>query len=559
MNNGNSYSGYIGKEDIVYNINDFMSFQPINRKDNPNSFCELFKAQRYSKWFVVKALKQEYRNKIQYQEFLKKEFLIMSNLEHNNIVKVLSYENNKDIGYCIVMEFIDGITLSEFLNKDISYSIKKKILNELLSALSYIHSKQVIHRDLKPDNILITYNGNNLKLIDFGLSDTDDFAVLKQPAGTRRYAANEQLIPNSKIDNRADIYALGFIINDIFKGKKYCNIIKKCEQKEKEDRYNNVEEIIKKINDNNKKKFIYLSICLIIIIALIMVFITINNNKTKLTNTIIGNNKLNNEKQTVKILSNDNTKIDSTINKITTKHSKQNLPIINIDKKIINEIISNMIYVYGGSFNIGATEEQGDDFYSWEKPVHKVTLSPFHISKYEVTQKQWKTIMGNNPSNFVGDNLPVENITFAEIQEFIRRLNQKTGKHFSLPTDAQWEFAARGGTKTKRNKFAGSNSANDVSWNENNSNNTTHKVGTKKPNELGIYDMSGNVWEFCNDFETPYSNSPQMNPKGMSSGSRHVVRGGGFSHPENNQRVSCKFFIDTKKSSKNIGFRLVLQ
>lgn len=560
MNDDDAYSGYISKEDRLVNINDFVSFSLLPRENNPRSFCVLYKAQRYNKWFVVKALKEQYRDNPQYQEFLKKEFFIMSNLEHNNIVKVFSFENNKDVGFCIVMEFIDGVTLNEFLKKDMPYNIKQKILKELLSALSYIHSKQIIHRDIKPSNIIITFNGNNLKLIDFGFSDSDEFAILKQPAGTKIYAAPEQKIEGGKIDNRTDIYPLGFIIHKIFQGKKYLSIIKKCQQENKEDRYNNVEEIIEEINKRNKNKFVYLCICLfVVIVAVMIVFYFNRNNRPISSDTTKGYNGLKSEKQTININSNEIVKEKDNSNNISSQSTTTKAPNYNINKEIAKEIINNMVYVSGGSFNIGATEEQGDDFYSWEKPVHKVTLSSFYISKYEVTQKQWKAIMGDNPSKNVGDNLPVENITFEQIQEFIKRLNQLTGKHFSLPTDAQWEFAARGGNKSKRYKFSGSNNVNDVSWNENNSRKTTHQIGTKGPNELGLYDMSGNVWELCNDFETPYSNSPQTNPKGMSSGSRHVFRGGSFSCPDNSQRVACKFFLYTQNSSRDIGFRLVCQ
>ena len=146
-----------------------------------------------------------------------------------------------------------------------------------------------------------------------------------------------------------------------------------------------------------------------------------------------------------------------------------------------------MVYVPGGTFTMGATAEQGSDAWGWEKPAHSVTLSGYYIGKYEVTQKQWKAIMGNNPSDFKGDNLPVGNVSWDDCQEFIRKLNQLTGKKFSLPTEAQWEYAARGG-KSGGTKYSGSDDIGNVAWYKDNADRKTHPVGEKSPNDLGIYE-----------------------------------------------------------------------
>ena len=192
-----------------------------------------------------------------------------------------------------------------------------------------------------------------------------------------------------------------------------------------------------------------------------------------------------------------------------------------------------MVYVQGGTFMMGATSEQGSDADDDEKPVHKVTLSSYHISKYEITQAQWKAVMGENPSYFKGDNLPVENITWYEAKEFCDKLSEKTGKKYALPTEAQWEFAARGGVKSKGYKYSGSNDLGTVSWYYENSidhygDHSTHAVGTKAPNELGIYDMSGNVWEWCASRYGSYSSDAITDPAGPNSGSIRVIRGGGW-------------------------------
>jgi formylglycine-generating enzyme required for sulfatase activity len=173
-----------------------------------------------------------------------------------------------------------------------------------------------------------------------------------------------------------------------------------------------------------------------------------------------------------------------------------------------------MVFVKGGTFTMGCTAEQGDDCFDNEEPAHKVTLSDFYIGKYEVTQAQWKAVTGNNPSKFNGcDNCPVEGVSWNDIQEFIKKLNAKTGLNYRLPTEAEWEYAARGGAQSRGYKYSGSNSVDEVAWYYGNSGNETHPAGTKKANELGIYDMSGNVYEWCNDWYGAYNSEAQTNPK----------------------------------------------
>ena len=217
-----------------------------------------------------------------------------------------------------------------------------------------------------------------------------------------------------------------------------------------------------------------------------------------------------------------------------------------------------MVYVSGGTFTMGATSEQGSDAYDWEKPAHSVTLSGYYIGKYEVTQELWKAVMGSNPSRFKGGNLPVENVSWNDVQEFLRKLNAMTGKRYRLPTGAEWEFAARGGNSSRGYKYSGSNSIGNVAWFDGNSGSRTHAVGTKSPNELGIYDMSGNVWEWCQDWYGIYSSSSQRNPQGPNSGSYRVFRGGSWSGSARYCRVSYRNNNTPDLRSLNLGFRLAL-
>ena len=217
-----------------------------------------------------------------------------------------------------------------------------------------------------------------------------------------------------------------------------------------------------------------------------------------------------------------------------------------------------MVYVKGGSFAMGATAEQGSDAQSDEKPTHSVTVSDFYIGKYEVTQAQWEAIMGTNPSNWKGDNLPVENVSWNDVQEFITKLNAQTGKKYRLPTEAEWEYAARGGNQSKGYKYSGSNSISNIAWYDANSNKMTHIVGQKSPNELGIYDMSGNVWEWCQDWLGNYNSSFQTNPTGPSSGSYRILRGGSWSYIARTCRVSIRGYSKPADRYNRHGFRLAL-
>lgn len=207
---------------------------------------------------------------------------------------------------------------------------------------------------------------------------------------------------------------------------------------------------------------------------------------------------------------------------------------------------------------MGGTSEQGSDAGNDENPTHSVTLSSYYICKYEVTQALWRAVMGSNPSKFKGDNLPVERVSWDDCQTFINRLNSYTGRNFRLPTEAEWEFAARGGNYSRRYKYSGSNYIGDVAWYGDNSDLRTHPVGTKQPNELGLYDMSGNVLEWCSDWYGTYSSYSQTNPTGPDSGSDRVLRGGSWVIFAWDCRSSCRFYCAPRNRDFTTGLRLVL-
>ena len=238
------------------------------------------------------------------------------------------------------------------------------------------------------------------------------------------------------------------------------------------------------------------------------------------------------------------------------------LPTENVSTDVttftVNGVSFEMVFVEGGAFKMGATSEQGSDASKSEKPAHDVTLSDFCIGKTEVTQALWKAVMGKNPSWMSkGGNRPVVLVSWADCQIFIEKLNALTGKNFRLLTEAEWEYAARGGKNSKGYKYSGSNDQNTVAWYKDNSKLKTHPVASKLPNELGLYDMSGNVYELCQDWYGDYSNSPQVNPKGPDSGFKRVARGG--SHADSSCRLSLRISVlPDNDNISNVGLRLCL-
>ena len=229
----------------------------------------------------------------------------------------------------------------------------------------------------------------------------------------------------------------------------------------------------------------------------------------------------------------------------------------------INGVDFQFANVAGGTFTMGGTADQGSDAYENEFPTHQVTLNTFFIGKTEVTQAQWKAVMGkaNNPSKFVGDNLPVDYVSWEDCKEFITKLNKMSSHTFRLPTEAEWEFAARGGIKSKGYRYSGSNNISEVAWYSSPANplTSTHEVATLKPNEIGLYDMSGNLNEWCNDEWSDYTAEAQVNPKGPSTGSAtRIRRGGCWENYYRVCRVAYRGQSGLKARSNTFGFRLVL-
>ena len=217
----------------------------------------------------------------------------------------------------------------------------------------------------------------------------------------------------------------------------------------------------------------------------------------------------------------------------------------------VKGISFDMVFVEGGTFLMGSN----DGGYS-EKPTHQVTLSDYYLGQTEVTQELWEAVMGNNPSDFKGAKNPVNKVSWNDCQDFTRKLNSLTGANFRLPTEAEWEFAARGGNKSRGYKYSGSDNLGSVAWYEDNSGNKAHPMGGKSPNELGLYDMSGNVWEWCADRFGSYPSSSQINPTGPSSGSNRVRRGGSWFSITMFGSVTNRYSGTPSLSDNDLGLRL---
>ena len=477
------------------------------------------------------------------------EAVAIHNLSHAGIVKVSDiFEENGTAYY--VMDYIDGCSLDDVVKRNGALSEKAALtyIRQVCSALDYVHSRNRLHLDIKPGNIMIDGCGHAI-LIDFGASKQYDEVNGENTSTllgmTPGYAPLEQYKRGGvqKFDAATDIYSLGATLYKLLTGQTPPDAdevnedglpplpssvsrpvraaVEKAMSPRRKDRPKNIGEFLASID------------CVMVDEA----------------SFYSGYSDVLKDSQ-----SDDETEVIDV-------HSAagRNQQVFYKDGILkVKGIEYPMVFVSGGSFDMGATSEQGSDAYSDEQPVHRVSLSSYRIGKYEVTQELWEAVMGSNPSHFKGARHPVENVSWDDCQTFINKLNELTGQNFRLPTEAEWEFAARDGNSSRGYKYSGSNNVDNVAWYYGNSGNTTHNVGTKSPNELGIYDMSGNVWEWCSDWKGDYSSASQTNPKGPYSGSCRVNRGGSCCSIDSDCRVSIRLSRASGDRDRGLGLRLCL-
>ena len=500
-----------------------------------------------------------------------KEARNLSQMNHPNIVHVIDLFSENQTEY-IVMDYLPGGNLQYYVKHHgvLSAADATQRIAEVARALAYMHGQHLCHFDVKPGNVMLGANGETV-LIDFGLSkrygaDDRHTSSLLYMGVSEGFAPLEQYTDSvASFSPQTDVYALGatlyylltgkapgkasYNIKNVLSDKRPANIpenlwqlILHSMQPNPEDRPADAAEFLRLLNGEIVKT---------------------PQPSPQPPNTPPPSPFFGGHPKRIKGKSSFN------------KHLKYGLMVFagavlfifgkwlvsrgdTSEKETftVNGVSFNMIKVEGGTFTMGATSEQEEPNDN-ESPTHEVTLSSYMIGETEVTQELWEAVMGNNPSESIGDNRPVENVSWEDCQEFIDKLNELTGKNFRLPYEAEWEFAARGGNKSNHTQYAGSDNLKNVAWYIENSD-ETHDVASKSPNELGLYDMSGNVWEWCQDMFGDYSSSAQTNPTGPSTGYDPVLRGGSWIDETWCCRASYRNNKDPKDKNDFSGLRLVL-
>ena len=465
------------------------------------------------------------------QEKFRKEARRLFSLQSEHIVRVYDmFDENNTVYY--VMELIDGESLGDKMKSTgmpFEESVVRDYLMQTLDALDEIHRQGYEHLDIKPANLMLNTRGC-LKVIDFGASKqmSIDGGPTIDPTAccyTPGYAPSEQEGQFvKKFGPWTDFYALGATLYNMLTNKK-------------PPRYLDVDE-------EGEDAFVFTPAISSDMRKLILWMMTPRREQRPQKASDI----------MARLHEHHETEPD------TPQTETDDITIIQEaippQPAVLQRLIDNMVPVEGGMFMMGR-KTKWYEISDNEKPAHKVTLSSFSIGKYEVTQEEWEAVMGNNPSEYKGRKRPVECVSWNDCQEFIRKLNQLTGKQFRLPTEAEWEYAARGGNRSRGYKYSGSDNIGSVAWYEDNSGRETHPVGQKQANELGLYDMSGNVYEWCQDWYGGYSSSSQTNPKGPSSGSDRVFRGGSWDFV-GYCRVSRRSSSTPDNRFRNLGLRLAL-
>lgn len=494
-----------------------------------------------------------------YAEKFRKEAQKLASLTHPNIVRVLEvFEANNTIYYS--MEYLPGGSLNDYVNKRGGLPEREaiKCIRQIGSALLYLHTNKMLHLDVKPSNIMRSDSTGALKLIDFGLAkryvangDPESSATLG--SGTTGYAPLEQADANIDMEfsPSIDVYALGATYYKLLTAhvpdsavdvlnsglstmplvkknvsQKSIDAIKAAMEPLKAKRLPNVQEfldMLPRVDDDTifyEKKERRINKWWIAVIVLIAIVI-----------------------------------LPSVYFLFFAKRKNTPLQVAAFERSLNME----MVRVEGGSFVMGCDSTADAEADPDERPVRKVTLDAFYIGRYEVTLRQWDAVMNHVTSgNSKNADYPVHNITWDDVQRFIERLNDETGRGYRLPTEAEWEYAARGGQRAGGYTYSGGQRPDRVAWYADNSGRVVHPVGRLQPNELGLYDMSGNVWELCSDYYGAYDTTAVRNPQGPAEGVYHVMRGGSCNSMTRSCRVAYRQDNSLMSGDAVVGFRLVL-
>lgn len=547
---------------------------------------------------------------------------IQAQLMHPNIVGLHSFFEEQG-AYYMILEFVPGVTLRQLISQTgpIPEERAMHIFRQIAAALSHAHAKGIVHRDIKPSNIIVNPQANDaVKVMDFGIArllTSGHMTSTGTKLGTVHYMSPEQVLENKDIDQRSDLYSAGIVLYEMLSGRlpfedetasdfqiqeqiirnpvpdprliyayisdKSVQLLNQLTQKDRQARPSGFHSLDQLLEANSKPIPARVSPT---VQAMKPNLVRQQSNPRSLQPQYPAQGSPQNQDREPlpnahtpqKIQSEDSGAVPP--KKSSGKALWFILVIVIIAAVVViitlpkaKEEAREMVMVAGGTFRMGSNTGDTD-----EKPVHSVTISTFYLSPYEVTQMQWKEVMGNNPSYYSGDSMPVENVSWLDAVDFCNRLSEaegltpcytNTGNGYScnwsangyrLPTESEWEYAARGGANSQGYKYSGSNNADEVAWTSANSQNSTHPVGMLMANELGLYDMSGNVLEWCWDWHAdsyPFSGNPIIDPRGASSGKHRVLRGGSWRHAEYYSRVSHRSTaILPDGRLPRVGFRL---
>jgi len=526
---------------------------------------------------AIKVLKSELCAIDSLKERFEQEAKIMVDIEHKHIRQ--AYDLEQVSGQpAIIMEYLEGNTLKQLIDKGkIANEKAQKYFEQCASALRVTHSKEIVHRDIKPSNIFITKD-DEVKIMDFGIAKVKESSLgtmTNQMLGTPVYMSPEQIKSPKNVATKSDVYSLAVTFYHALTGK----VPYDCNS------YSDFEILSKIVHDDLDLSNVPSSWSALFSEMLIKdaaYRISMNSIWLKICNaawTEGTKHDLKAPSSKLQIRPNQNPVMISKpmkfylllnllvflIATIMSMRSCDSGAVLanHVSSAISNmngnaedaaeEIATTMVKISDGTFIMGCPNEQENDCDNDEKPSHLVKVSGFMINKYEVTQEQWRAIMGNNPSYFNNcKRCPVESVSWNDIDEFIIKLYNISGVRYRLPTEAEYEYAARGG---KSFKYSGSNDVSRVAWYSINNGSKTHPVGQKAPNDYGLYDMNGNVWEWCSNWFHGYPGSLNVTDR---SGSLRVDRGGGWNNNERDCRVSYRRGNSPTDYAYDLGFRLAL-
>lgn len=569
------------------------------RRAGTGGFADVWKAEDSKRNDKVVALKIYSRLDEDGIKEMAKEYDETEDIRHVNLLTANHFATIGNIPY-LVMSYCDGGNLLRRAGK-MSDAELRHMLRDVCNGLAYLHAEGIVHQDIKPENILYDSRHDRYLLSDFGISSKTRTRLSKSVnmanasiTLTKAYAPPEKFSSNPADrlpDTKGDVFSLGITLYEMATGmlpfEQPVNTGDRMQEKQ-----GNVQIYFDNITDPLLRTVV--ESCLkyrkedrpAVGDVLMMLDRVSSESQPAVGDAESGKVR----RPTVRVKVAESRQPPKQAKPIASAIATPKLkrkwifiagasavvllalallrPVSSTELSFSGDSLKfssglsrqkyEMVKVGGDTFGMGCLSESVDDCFTQEMPNHAVYVDEFYIGKTEVTQALWESVMGSNPSLFRGDELPVDNVSYDDVLEFVRKLNVLTGKTFRLPTEAEWEYAACGGHKTMLRKYSGSDNVGDVAWYTANSNRRTHPVAQKQPNELGLYDMSGNVSEWCSDWYGSYEYAPGNNPQGPSTGNHRVVRGGCWKYEPRLCRVRYRSSEKPDVRGTLYGFRLAM-